>query len=295
MTRRVLSDTPPPTPDPASLLLRFAKRAAPSGRLTINMNRKTVLQTAALIVAGIVLALVANAFASRDRKLALAGSYPNALTLPPRETLAPLAAVPRGIAAPATIATATAAIETVGLNPAAQNPAAPMTTRAAGGGPTHSQPATVITTTTTTAPTPHSPSPTPVTDDDPLKRFPPHPEKPYVEIAFADVKWLHGKNVLFLDARRTSVYELGHIAGARPYSVWESDIDDKVRKLFDERSDPREQALPIVIYCSGGDCEDSHMLAQKLWGIQFNDLYVYKDGFPDWQQHGGTAHTGGNP
>ena len=77
--------------------------------------------------------------------------------------------------------------------------------------------------------------------------------------------------------------------------MWESDIDDKVNKLFAERSDPAAQNLPIVIYCSGGDCEDSHMLAQKLWGIQFNNVYVYKDGFPDWQQHGAPVHTGANP
>lgn len=271
------------------------------------MNRKTIVQTAALIVAGIILALVANAFASRDRKLALVGSYPNALTLPPREnavlhsqavtetsppgtmTLSVTTAAPVQMPATSTTATvtttqptATAAIETVGLNPAAKNPAAKT--------PLAPAPAT--------APTPHSLLPTPTNtppDDDPIKRFPPHPDKPYVEVAFADVNWLHGKKVLFLDARRTSVYEQGHISGARPYSVWESDIDDKVRKLFDERGDPQSQSLPIVIYCSGGDCEDSHMLAQKLWGIQFNDIYVYKDGFPDWQQHGGPVHTGANP
>ena len=140
----------------------------------------------------------------------------------------------------------------------------------------------------------HPPLPTPP-DDDPIKRFPPHPDKPYVEIAFADVNWLQGKKVLFLDARRTSVYEQGHISGARPYSVWESDIDDKVRKLFDERGDPQSQSLPIVIYCSGGDCEDSHMLAQKLYGALFNNVYVYKDGFPDWQKRGGAVHTGVEP
>jgi rhodanese-related sulfurtransferase len=52
---------------------------------------------------------------------------------------------------------------------------------------------------------------------------------------------------------------------------------------------------PILVYCSGGDCEDSHMLAQKLWGVQFNNVYVYKDGFPDWQKRGGSIHTGSNP
>ena len=126
-------------------------------------------------------------------------------------------------------------------------------------------------------------------------QFPPHPDKPYIEIHGDHVEYLHSKGVLFLDARRTSVYELGHIPGARPFSVWESDVDEKVNKLYAERSDPKDQNLPIVIYCSGGDCEDSHMLAQKLWGIQFNNIYVYKDGFPDWQKLGLPIHTGSNP
>jgi len=128
-----------------------------------------------------------------------------------------------------------------------------------------------------------------------VARFVVHPDKAYVEIKYDDVKALHDAGALFLDARRTSVYEQGHIAGARPFSVWESDVDDKVRKLFDERGEPAQQAQPIVVYCSGGDCEDSHMLAQKLWGIQFNNVYVYKDGYPDWVAHRGAAHTGSNP
>jgi len=246
------------------------------------MKRNTLVQTAALIVAGLVLALVANAFASRDRKLAMVGTYPNALKVPSRAA-APIAPTP--VAVPVTTTTTTAPVATATT---ATQPTTTVATTTAGLNPAAKTPAA---TATTTAPTPHPPTPAPPSDD----HFLPHPDKPYVEIAFADVKTLHGRNVLFLDARRTSVYEQGHIAGARPYSVWESDIEDKVRKLFDERSDPRDQSLPIVIYCSGGDCEDSHMLAQKLWGIQFNNLYVYKDGFPDWQQHGAPIHTGANP
>jgi len=260
------------------------KRGAAVRRLTISMKQNTFFQAAAIIVAGILLALVANAFASRDRKVSLVGMYPNALRVPSREVPAPVVtSVTRPVATttsqPVTITvpptattatqpTATAAIETVGIKPAVKTPAIA---------------------TTTTIPTPHSPPPTPT------REFTAHPDKPYIEIAFNDVKALHDKNVLFLDARRTSVYEQGHIPGARSYSVWESDIDDKVQKLFAERSDTAAQNLPIVIYCSGGDCEDSHMLAQKLWGIQFNNIYVYKDGFPDWQQHGAPVHTGANP
>ena len=248
------------------------------------MKQNTIFRAAAVVAAGIILALVANAFASRDRKVSIVGTYPNALKVPAREAVAPAPVAtpvtqtvstttqPATITVPttattATQPTATAAIETVGLNPKAKTPAAP-----------------VPTTTTTT---PHPPPPT--------REFNAHPDKAYIEIAYNDVKALHDKNVLFLDARRTSVYEQGHIPGARTYSVWESDIDEKVNKLFNERSDQTAQNLPIVIYCSGGDCEDSHMLAQKLWGIQFNNVYVYKDGFPDWQQHGAPVHTGANP
>ena len=128
-----------------------------------------------------------------------------------------------------------------------------------------------------------------------LERFPVHEKQAYVEIGGDKVAYLHGVGALFLDARRTSVYEQGHIPGARSFSVWESDVDQKVNQLYEERADPREQALPIVIYCSGGDCEDSHMLAQKLWGVQFNNVYVYKDGFPDWQKSGRTVKSGATP
>ena len=136
----------------------------------------------------------------------------------------------------------------------------------------------------------------PITDNRrPTTAFHPHPDKPYIEIGGDDVAALHSRGVLFLDARRTSVYEQGHIPGARPFSVWEADIDEKVNKLYAERPDAKDQNQPIVVYCSGGDCEDSHMLAQKLWGFGFNNAYVYKDGFPDWQKRGEPVHAGANP
>ncbi len=228
--------------------------------------KRHIAEAATLIGAAILCALTANALASRERKLALVA--PGAPTLPavraPRVADRP----------PEVVATAN--------EPAPVAPApAPVTI--------NRQPATAA------KPKPSTDNRQPTTPAKPAKQFKPHPDKPYIEISHSDVAALKDAGALFLDARRTSVYEQGHIAGARPFSVWESDVDDKVNKLFAERSDPRDQEKPIVIYCSGGDCEDSHMLAQKLWGIQFNNLYVYKDGFPDWQKHGGASHTGANP
>jgi rhodanese-related sulfurtransferase len=122
--------------------------------------------------------------------------------------------------------------------------------------------------------------------------FLPHPDRASVEIGADAVEQLHRQGVLFLDARRSSVYKDGHIPGARSFPVWESDIDTRVKALFEEG---RDQRAPIVIYCSGGDCEDSHMLAEKLYFVGFDNALIYKDGFPDWQKRGGAASKGDQP
>jgi rhodanese-related sulfurtransferase len=243
------------------------------------MKRNVVVQALALVVLASVIGIVANAFASRTRRLVLPGYYPNALRVPPRE---PVRVPPP----PRT--------ETAGFETTATIAPAPVTTTTVA--PTPVPTTTTAQTTTTAAPIPAVAKPvTPAAPKVDIAKFQPHPDRAYVEISGDEAAALHASGTLFLDARRTSVYEDGHIAGARTYSVWESDIDDKVNKLFEERPDPAEQNKPIVIYCSGGACEDSHMLAQKLWGIQFNNVYVYKDGFPDWQKRGGTVRTGANP
>lgn len=238
------------------------------------MLKNSLARAVVLIAIALVLAIVTNGFASRTRRLMLPGYYPDALKVPPKE---PERVAPVPIAPPAVTET-TATIAPVPTETIAPAPVTTTTSPA----PAVAKPAP--------APTP---APSPATD--PLARFKPHPLQAYVEIGGADAALLHANGVLFLDARRTSVFEEGHITGARSFSVWESDIDDKVNALYGERSDPADQDKPIVIYCSGGACEDSHMLSQKLWGIQFNNIYVYKDGFPDWQNRGGAVRTGGQP
>jgi rhodanese-related sulfurtransferase len=221
--------------------------------------KSSLVQAVVLVAAAFVLAIVSNAVASRDRRLVLPGYYPGAAQVPKTAAppVAPAPVVSGGVPASAGTVPAKAGTHAE----AAKKP------------PTVAKPKKVA----------------------PAKVFAPHPDKPYIEVSGDDAQQLHASGALTLDARRTSAYEEGHIAGARSFSVWESDVDEKVNKLYEERSDPREQLKPILVYCSGGDCEDSHMLAQKLWGVQFNNVYVYKDGFPDWQKRGGSIHTGSNP
>jgi rhodanese-related sulfurtransferase len=225
--------------------------------------RRHLLEAATLVLAAVLCAVVANALASRERKLALVGSYPNALKV---------AESGPGAAAPAPLASSGGAPTSAKSpfeekHPGPSDKSAPKATappQASEAKNSSSSPADV------------------------LRRFPPH-NKPFVEISGDDVAWLFARGVLMLDARRTKDYEQGHIALARSFPVWESDIDSRVTALVGEG---RDGAIPVVLYCSGGDCEDSHMLAQKLFGAGFNNLLVYRDGWPDWQKRGGKSATG---
>jgi rhodanese-related sulfurtransferase len=147
-----------------------------------------------------------------------------------------------------------------------------------------------------TASAPVSPTAAPAApaafEPDLAKEFPPHPDKAAVEISSESVELLHSRKALFLDARRSSVYAEGHIPAARSFPVWESDIDARVKALYDEGLDQR---APVVVYCSGGNCEDSHMLAEKLYMVGFDNVLIYKDGFPDWQKRRHPVATGANP
>ena len=125
-----------------------------------------------------------------------------------------------------------------------------------------------------------------------IAEFPAHPDRPWADITGEQAVALHGRGVPFLDARRTSVYQEGHVAGARSLPIWESSVDDGIKKLFEEGYDVN---APLVVYCSGGDCEDSHMLAQRLHGYGFNNALVYTGGFPDWQKRGMPVEKGEAP
>jgi rhodanese-related sulfurtransferase len=261
---------------------------------TIAMNRsRFLLEAGTLLVVSLIVALVANGMAEKERKMALVRDYPNAMT--PTSRLAQATMVQPSLALPADSTLHAEPVNVVELPAAA--PEAP------------AESATVVTSVETAAvspPVPPQAAPTPAaqpaapvaasvppaaraTREEILRRFPSTPDRAYLDISGEDVAWLHANGALFLDARRTQNFAEGHIAGARPFSPWESDIDERVKKLFEESRDP---AMPIVVYCTGGACEDSHMVAQKLWGMFFENVLVYKDGFPDWTSRGGAVARG---
>lgn len=94
----------------------------------------------------------------------------------------------------------------------------------------------------------------------------------------------------FLDARRSAEFAEGHIAGAWCAPVWEADVDDRLLR-FEARRRPGSEE-PLVIYCSGGECRDSHLLATKLLNLGYHRLLIYRDGFPAWVAQGRPVEKG---
>jgi rhodanese-related sulfurtransferase len=111
----------------------------------------------------------------------------------------------------------------------------------------------------------------------------------YLDISSEVAMRLHSAGALFIDARCSSAYEQGHIANAINIPVWEHDADGRVSALQAKGTKPD---AVIVVYCSGGTCEDSAMLALKLAQAGFYNIYLYKDGFPACRAKGGRSREG---
>ncbi len=93
-------------------------------------------------------------------------------------------------------------------------------------------------------------------------------------------KIFDSKTALFVDARTRENYAQGHIPGAvsLPVGLFDERIDS-----FMSKYSPKQ---PIVTYCSGRTCEDSHNLAQLLLESGFVNVRVFIDGFPGWEAEG---------
>ena len=91
-----------------------------------------------------------------------------------------------------------------------------------------------------------------------------------------------------MDARRRSQYERGHVPGA--YCVPRNDP-----AALEQLVAAAQAAFQIVIYCQGGNCEDSIFTAQDLvyrHGIDPSLVYIYEGGWDEWTKFGGEQRAG---
>ncbi len=121
-----------------------------------------------------------------------------------------------------------------------------------------------------------------------------HPDHPYQEVTFEDVVEIFndpntemGVN-LFVDARNDEAYEEGHIPGALQAD------HDRLEDYIDNLLDFAEAAEKIIVYCNGGDCEDSIFLCSDLmeFDVPYDSVYLYPGGWKEWTKNGMPVEKG---
>jgi rhodanese-related sulfurtransferase len=90
------------------------------------------------------------------------------------------------------------------------------------------------------------------------------------------------KSALIFDARSSLYFGQGHVPGAMNLSR-----DHFARDYLRFRSTlEKEKDRPIVVYCSGGACHDSKMVAQALVSLGFDHVRIFAGGWDVWTAAG---------
>jgi len=99
------------------------------------------------------------------------------------------------------------------------------------------------------------------------------------------------KQTLILDARPGLIYEQGHVPGALNLS--RSDFARDYRRLGPTLKPAIDK--PIIVYCAGGDCHDSKLVANALLTLGFSKVSVFTGGWEAWSAARLPAATGATP
>jgi rhodanese-related sulfurtransferase len=104
---------------------------------------------------------------------------------------------------------------------------------------------------------------------------------------FHDPRCQQGK-IVFIDARDETHYREGHIPGAHEFDPYHPE------KYFLTALPPCQAAEQIVVYCHGGDCDDSESAALTLRdvGIATHKLFIYGGGITEWTTNGWPVEIG---
>jgi len=138
---------------------------------------------------------------------------------------------------------------------------------------------------------PQSPSPNSADSDQAAKDLPKHD----FHVITGDMileflpDLMESDMAVLIDARSTAHYTAGHIPGA--YQIDRYHLDEYIPPILPAM----RKAGYVMVYCAGGDCEDSIFLATDLvyqFGIEKEVIYIYEGGMEEWEALGHPLKTG---
>lgn len=85
----------------------------------------------------------------------------------------------------------------------------------------------------------------------------------------------HAMDSFLLDARPAEAYDAGHIDSALSVPLEDYENQSDIRAILDP-------VTPIIVYCSGVDCDDSLHLILKLRQDGLSQAVLYAGGWEEW-------------
>ena len=99
---------------------------------------------------------------------------------------------------------------------------------------------------------------------------------------------VEGKSALILDARPSVFFEQGHVPGALNLAREDFALDyGHLTPVLKAAGDK-----PIIVYCSGGECHDSRLVANALLTLGFPNVSIFTGGWDAWSAAGLPTSTG---
>ena len=125
-----------------------------------------------------------------------------------------------------------------------------------------------------------------------LVTAPPFKIAPAATVGLAEFRSaVETRSALILDARPSVFYEQGHVPGALNLS--RDDFARDYRRLAPVLKTATDK--PVIVYCSGGICHDSRLVANALLSLGFSNVRIFTGGWEAWSEARLPVSTGKGP
>jgi rhodanese-related sulfurtransferase len=99
-------------------------------------------------------------------------------------------------------------------------------------------------------------------------------------VSLEEIDDLLAEGALLIDARSAEDYRAGHLVGAMSLPLGQTE------RMLGDFTESVSVDKPLILYCSGYGCPDSHKVGILLIQKGFTDVLVYEGGYPEWRDAG---------